>query len=100
MPFPALVPESVIVTAVSVKINAEPVFVRRIPFFLLDIFKSPEASSYMVEYAVEHDFYIVFVERLADFPEIFVRSEAAVDFREIPCVISVIVGLEDRIQDN
>ena len=55
MSFPALVPESIIVAAVSVKTDMEPVFVSGIPFVFSDIFKSPEISSNMIEDTVQHN---------------------------------------------
>ena len=97
MAFPSLIPEAVIVTAVSVEINAEPVFVRRIPFLFLNVLKCPETSSYMIEHAVKHDLYIVIVKRLTDFFEVVIRAEAAVDLCKISCVVTVIVRFKNRI---
>ena len=98
--FPALVPETVVVAAVAVKVNAEPVFVGRVPFLLLYIFKCPEAPSHVIENAVQHDLHIVVVKRLTDFLKVIIRSEAAVDLFEIPRIITVVVRLKDRIQDD
>ena len=100
MSLPAFVPETVVVSAVPVEVDDKPVFVWGIPFFLLDIFESPETSSYMVEHAVQHDLYIMVMQSLTDLFEILVRSQPTVDFFKIPCVISVIVRFEDRVQDD
>ena len=54
----------------------------------------------MIENAVQHDLHIVVVERLTDFLKIIVRSEAAVNLFEIPRIITVVVRLKDRIQDD
>ena len=97
---PALVPETVVVAAVSVKVNAEPVFVGGVPFLLPDIFKGPEAPSHMIKDAVQHDLYIVIMEHLTDFLKIIVRSEPAVDLLKIPRIITVVVRLKDRIQND
>ena len=97
MSFPSLVPESVIVAAISVKIDTEPVFVRRIPFLFLNILKCPETSSYMIEHAVEHDFYIVIMKRLTDLFEVVVRAKTAVDLCKISRIVAVIVRFKNRI---
>ena len=95
---PSFIPETVVPAAVSVKINDEPVFVRGVPFFLLNVFECPESPSDMVEDAVQHDLYVVLVQCTAYFDKILVRSQTAVDLREISCVIAVIVRLKDRIE--
>ena len=77
MSFPSLIPESVIVAGITVKIDTEPVFVWRIPFLFQYIFKCPEATSY--------------VESFAYFCEIFIGSDTAVDFFIIPGVITMII---------
>lgn len=97
MAFPSLVPEAVVISAVSVKADVEPVLVLGIPFFLLYVLKSPKTPAHMVEHTVQHDFHIVLVEFLADSLEVLVRSKAAVDFQEISCVIPVVVGFKDWI---
>src|SRR5699024_6101026 len=49
MSFPAFIPETVVIAAVAVKIDDEPVLVWRIPLLFLHIFECPESSSDMVE---------------------------------------------------
>src|SRR5699024_5220677 len=96
----ALVPEAVIVSAVPVEINAEPVFVRGIPLFLLDILKCPEASSDMIKHAVQHHLYVMVMQLFADSLKIIVCSKAAVDLHKISCIIAVVVRFEDRVHDD
>ena len=57
MSFPAFIPEPIIIIAVAVKIDMEPVFIRGIPLLFLYVLKCPESAAYMVEYAVQDDFY-------------------------------------------
>ena len=97
MSFPSFIPESVIVAGITVKIDAEPVFVWRIPFLFQYIFKCPEATSYVIKHTVKNDFYIVCMEIFAYFFEIFIGSETAVDFFIIPGVITMIVWFENWI---
>ena len=54
----------------------------------------------MIEYTVEHDLDIMVMEFFADGFEILVCPQTAVDLHKIPCVISMVVGFKDRIQDN
>ena len=79
MSLPAFVPEAVIIAAVAVTL------------LLQDVLECPETSSDMIEHSIQHDLYIVIVKRLADFPEVFVRAQTAVNLFEISCVVSVIV---------
>ena len=100
MTFPAFVPETVIVGTVSFKTDMEPVFIRRIPFFFLNIPKSPETTANMVKYSVQDDFDTVCMQILTDFPEIIVCAETAVNLCEIPGIVTMVVGFENRIQDD
>ena len=97
MSFPSLIPESVIVAGITVKIDAEPVLVWRVPFLFLYILKCPEAASYVIKHTVKNDFYIVCMEIFAYFCEIFIGSETAVDFFIIPGIITMIVWFENWI---
>ena len=97
MAFPSFIPESVIIAAVAVKADMEPVFVRWIPFLLLYIFKCPEASSHMVKYTIQYNFYVMFMQIFTDLFKIFIRSKPAVDRLKISCIISMIVRFKDRI---
>ena len=97
MTFPSFIPETVIVTAVSVKTDMEPVLVWGIPFLLLHILKCPEASSDMIEYTVQHNLYIMFMQIFTDLFKIFICTESAVDLLKISCIISMIVRFKDRI---
>ena len=94
---PALVPETVIIAAVSVKADMEPVLVRRIPFLLLYIFERPETTTDMVENTVENDFHTIFMERFTYFSEIFICAQTASMLLKISRVISVIVGFKNRV---
>ena len=98
MPFPAFIPEAVIIGGITVKIDAEPVFVGRIPFLLLHILKSPETAPYMVEYTVQNNLHIMCMQILADLCEILVCPKATVDFFEIAGIISMIVRFKYRVQ--
>ena len=98
VPFPAFIPEAVIIGGITVKIDAEPVFVGRIPFLLLHILKSPETAPYMVEYTVQNNLHIMCMQILADLCEILVCPKATVDFFEIAGIISMIVRFKYRVQ--
>lgn len=100
MAFPAFVPEPIIVGAVPCKTDMEPVFIRRIPFLLLDIPKSPETTADVVKYSVQYDFDAVCMQILTDFPEIIVCAETAVNLFEISGIVTMVVGFEDRVQDD
>lgn len=91
MALPSLVPEPVIITAVTVEIDMEPVLVGRIPFLLLYVSKCPESSSDMVKDTVQYNFDIVIVQLPAYSPEIIIGPKPAVDLPEISCVVSMIV---------
>ena len=91
MSFPSLIPEAVIVAGITVEVDAEPVLVRRIPFLFLNIFKCPETTSDVVEYAVKNDLYIVCVKIFAYVCKIFVGSKPTVDFFIISGIIAMIV---------
>ena len=93
---PAFIPETVVVIRVPVKREMEPVLIGGVPFFLLNVFKSPKASADMVEDAVYHDLDVFFMERINDFFEIVVRSEPFVDQAVISCIVAVSIRLEDR----
>ena len=93
--FPALVPEAVVVVGIAVEIDVEPVLVRGVPLFLLNVLKCPEAASDMVEHAVEHDADAFVVQDAAHFGKLFIGAEAAVDFSEIAGVVAVAVGFKD-----
>ena len=49
MAFPSLVPEAVVVAAIAVEADMEPVFVGGIPFLLLYVFKCQETASNKVK---------------------------------------------------
>ena len=59
MTFPAFIPETIIITTVSVETDMKPVFIRRVPFLFLDIPECPEAASDMVEDTVKDYFDIL-----------------------------------------
>ena len=99
-PYPAFVPESVVICVVAVEINVEPILVGGVPLLLLHILECPEASAYMVEYTVQYDLHTVFMETLAYVCKVIVRSETAVDLFEIPGIVAVIVRFEDWIQKD
>ena len=54
----------------------------------------------MIENPVQHDLDAVFMKSLADVGEIFIGAQTAVDLAEVPGVIPVIVGFENRVQEN
>ena len=87
----ALIPEAVIIAAVSVKINMKPILIRRIPAFLLHIFKCPESTAYMIKYTVQNNLHIMFVEILTNLCKISVRAKAAVDRTEISRIVAMII---------
>ena len=74
----------------------EPVLVGGIPFFLLHILERPETSSDVIEYAVQHNFDAVLVQRFADSGEVLVGAETAVHAAKIAGVVAVAVGLKNR----
>ena len=100
MSFPAFIPEPIIIIAVAVEIDMEPVFIRGIPLLFLYVLKCPESAAYMVEYAVQDDFYSMCVQVFAYTGKIIICAKSAVDFLKIPGIIPVAVGFKDRIQQD
>ena len=94
--FPAFVPEAVIVIGISVKGKMEPVLIRRVPFLLLNIPECPEASAYMIEYAVQNNFDAGFVKGVHNLLEVLVCSETLIYKSVIAGVVSMSVGFENR----
>ena len=94
--FPSFVPQTVIIGAVAVKVYVEPVFVRRVPFFLADITELREAPAYMIEYAVKNDLNAFFVKLVANLLEILVSTQTAVYFAVISCIVAVCIGFKYR----
>ena len=78
----------------------EPVLVGGIPFFLLHILESPETSSDVIEYAIQHNFDAVLVQHFADGGEILVGAEPAVDPGVVCGVIAVGGAFEYRSEVN
>ena len=74
----------------------EPVTCRGNPIFLLHILERPETSSDVIEYAVQHNFDAVLVQRFADGGEVLVGAETAVHAAKIAGVVAVAVGLKNR----
>ena len=93
--FPAFIPKSIIIIGVAVEANVEPVFIRRVPFILLDILERPEAAADVVEYTVEDNADAVAVQAGANVGEIGIGAQSAVDAAEITGVVAVRVGLEE-----
>ena len=91
MSFPAFVPEAIVVAAVAVKADVKPVFIWRIPFLFLHIAECPESSSYMIEYAVQHDADTMLMKCAADICKIFIRAKTTVNRTEISGVVAMIV---------
>ena len=89
MSFPSLIPESVIVAGITVKIDAEPVLVWRVPFLFLDIFKSEKLTACVVENTVNYHFNAIFMAKLCKFAEIIVSSKPTVNQFVISGVISM-----------
>ena len=94
--FPAFVPEAVVVIGISVKGKMEPVLIRRVPFLLLNIPECPEASAYMIEYAVQNNFDAGFVKGVHNLLEVLVCSETLIYKSVIASVVSMSVGFENR----
>ena len=97
MSFPSLIPESVLITTVTVKIDVEPVFTRRIPLLFLNVLKCPETASNVVENSVQHDFDMMLMQIVTDILKIFIGSKAAVHLFKVSGIITVIVRFENRI---
>lgn len=100
VPFPSFIPEPVVVAAVAVKADVEPVFIRRIPFLFLHVSECPEPAPYMIKHPVQYDLHPMCVKIAAHFAEICVCPKAAVDGTEIPGVVAVIVRFKNRIQKD
>ena len=96
MSLPALVPKAVVIGAVTVEIQVKPVFIGRVPLFLLHVTERKKAASHMVEHAVEHNFDAVFVQRIAHGFEVFIRAETAVYFCKITRIVAVVVRFKHR----
>ena len=50
MSFPAFIPKTILVGAITVKLEIEPIFIQRAPFFLPYILKSPKTTTNTVSY--------------------------------------------------
>src|SRR5699024_5777769 len=98
--FPAFIPETVPIVGVAVKVDVEPATVWAVPFLFDDVLKSPKATAYMVEDAVEHNLHAGIMNGLADFLQVFLGSEAGIDGKIVPGVIAVIVALHERIEQH
>ncbi len=95
MTLPALVPQTVVVVAVAVEIDVEPILIGRVPALFDNVAELREAPADVVENAVEHDLYSLLMQCVADFFEVIIRAESAVDLRVIAGVVAVCVRLKN-----
>ena len=95
MTLPALVPQTVVVVAVAVEIDVEPVLIGRVPALLDNVAELREAPADVIENAVEHDLYSLLMQCVADLFEVLIRAESAVDLRVIAAVEAVCVRLKN-----
>ncbi len=95
MTLPALVPQAVVVVAVTIEIDVEPVLIGRIPALLDNVAELRKAPADVVENAVEDDLYSLLMQCVADLFEVLVRAESAVDLRIIAGVVAVCVRLKN-----
>ena len=89
MSFPSLIPESVIVAGITVKIDAEPVLVWRVPSLLQNILECPEAATYMIEHAVDDNLYASLVAVLNYLAKVVICTETTVNLCIVSCVVAV-----------
>ena len=100
VPFPALVPKSVVVAGIAAEIDVEPILFVAPLAAGAHVLKGEKTAADMVEYSVQYHTDSVAVKRLADFDKIIIGAKPAVKFTEISCIISMIIGLKNRIQKN
>ena len=96
MPFPALIPKSVIIVTVASKIDVEPVFVMRILSFFKYILKAKEASAYVVKYAVKYHPDSFFMKLFTDLLKVLIGSKPHIYLSIIPCIIAMCIGFKYR----
>ena len=94
MTLPAFVPKTVVIIAVAVEIDVEPVLVRRIPLLFANVTELREAASDMIENAVQYDLNAFFVQSIADLLEILVSAETGIYLAVIAGVVAVSVAFE------
>ena len=100
MSFPALVPETVAVRAVSVEIDMEPILLIA-PFAEgAHLFEGEKTPADVIEHAVEHDADTRFMKFLHEPSEVGVVAEPSVDIEEIDGVIAVPFALEKRVEEH
>ena len=96
MPFPALIPKSVIIVTVASKVDVKPVFVLRILSFFKYILKAKEASAHVVKYSVKYHPDSFFMKFFADLLEVLIGSKPHIYLSIIPCIIAMCIGFKYR----
>ena len=89
MTFPAIVPETVVIIGIPVKIDMEPVAVGRLFPLFLNIPELFESASDMVEHTVQDDPDPVIVQGPADIAEIVISAKPFIQLIVVPCIITV-----------
>ena len=97
---PALVPKAVAKVGIAVKADVEPVFIGRLPAFLLHVSKGPKAAPHVVEYRVQNHAHPADVQRVDRLFKVLVGTQSAVDGQHVAGVVSVRVRGEDRVEQN
>ena len=97
---PALVPEAVVIIAVAVEINVEPVLVGAVPLLLLHVPEGPEAPAHVVEHPIQQHPDAGIMEGPAHALQVLLRPQAAVHPVVVPGVISVAVTFEEGIEQH
>ena len=98
--FPALVPKAIVVAVISVKVQVKPILVRAVPSLLQNILKRPEATSRMIEHAVQNNPDPCRMKGIAYSFEILIGAKTNIHLAEISCVVSVRVRFEQRIEQD
>ena len=98
MAFPALVPEAVVIGRIAVEAHIEPVLIGGLPLSLQNIDELCKAAAYMIEDAVQDHADPFLVQSIADFLEVLIGAEPAVDLLVVPRVVAMSVRFKDRTE--
>jgi hypothetical protein len=98
VPFPAFIPEPVIIVGVALKADVEPVFIPGLFPVGQHIPELGKASAYVVKDTVQDDPDAIGVELITDLLKILIGSQPDIDLLIVSCIVTVIVRLKDRAE--
>ena len=100
VPFPALVPKSVVVAGIAAEIDVEPILFVAPLAAGAHVLKGEKTAADMVEHAVEHDADARFVKFFDQTLKIGVVAEPPVHIEEIDRVVPVPLAFKQRVEQN